>query len=198
MSRSVARAALPGREPQSPPPTAKTRPAPRVVTLQTSDYADAWPHKPDAGGAPVGLRLVGEETIENAERQALETVARVFADADMPPDLLEIRGGVMLEQYNNELMVNVLAHALCKADDAKSHFFPKAPQAVIPQAFHPGTIQMLWREYDALRMVLSPMVRLATDEELAAIMPDPAMATNRLRRLVALVHEELDVILAEE
>ena len=91
------------------------RPAPRVVTLEPYAFADTWGARP-AEPTKVGLRLPSEKVIESAMQLAARDVNRDFREALVEGES-EVVNESMVEAYNSQIMVNILAHALCAPED---------------------------------------------------------------------------------
>lgn len=168
----------------------KRRPAPIRVPLAPEAFADTYtmrPHEP----VRVGLRLPSEKTVEAAVLLASKDVTASFAEA-LSSGRYELVSDAMIEMYNSQVMVNVLAHALCDPDDVTRPYFESAPNDMVQIALRPETIAMLWSELGTLRSSLNPTLRLATDEEVLAVGVEPARAGTKFRRLLALLHEEIE------
>lgn len=173
-----------------PPPR---RPAPHVVTLEPHHWADTCPRRP-ATQTKIGLRLPSEKAIQDARALAAKDIARDFAEANGRGDADEVVHDAMLEAYNAQIMINILAHALCDAEDATRQYFERLYYDMVAASFRPDTIKMLWDELGLLRAALNPSQRLATDEECAAVGVEPARAHHRFRRLLALMHAEIETM----
>lgn len=171
------------------------RPAPRVVTLEPYAFADTWGARP-AEPTKVGLRLPSEKVIESAMQLAARDVNRDFREALVEGES-EVVNESMVEAYNSQIMVNILAHALCAPEDVSRSFFQTlAVNDMVMVALRPETILLLWNELGALRAELNPTLRLATDDEVMAVGVEPARASNKFRRLLALMHEEMETMTA--
>src|SRR5579871_1402375 len=131
--------------------SAQARAPLRAVTLPPSAFADTWKGKPREP-VRVGLRLVGEDVVEDAQALALEEARDGSGE---PGDTAEERT-IWLDAFNSAVMRHVLAHALCAPDDVSRAYFATAPNDAIRVALRPATLRRLWEEYEALQVETSP------------------------------------------
>lgn len=167
----------------------------KVRVLPPSAFADTWKSKPQHPSR-IGIRLVGEDVVATAVSMAQET-----ANEYHPHPADTVASELWLESYNAALMINVLAHALCDADDASEPHFKHAPNDTIRIALRDVTIRSLWEDFELLSKQTSPLTPEATDDEIVAlgellsldgILVDmPAHEVRRVRRLVSVLRSEL-------
>lgn len=165
-------------------------PAPRVVTLPTSAFADDWDRKPREP-MQIGLRLVSEGDIERARAAALQKAL------EMVPEPCDER----IEQFNDAIMRGVIARATCMPEDAREPFF-EMPEDDVQNALTDDGVRLLWHEFDVLKVESCGYLAEATEDELvdlAAMLGDrdawealPVAKFKRLRRLALHMLEELD------
>lgn len=136
------------------------RKAPRTVTLPPSAFADSWRRKPQEP-IKVGLRLVSEQALEQAERMAAQAAWDIHARVEDH----DLRVGV----FNDHVVTNTLAQACVLAEDVTKHFFAPGPEDLIRQALTPGGIRRLWAEYERAVIEDCPTGEEPDAEELRAL-----------------------------
>jgi hypothetical protein len=137
-----------------------SRKAPAVVELHPNAFADDYDMKPTAP-TKVGVRLVGEGTLETARSWAAKKASRRHPAMTSADD-------VWCEAFNQALMQWVVARATCNPDDVTQPFWPCA-EDVVPLALSSSGLQRLWEEHEMLLLTssaLSPEVDLNTCEAL--------------------------------
>lgn len=161
-----------------------------VRQIEPASFADTWSPRPKDAIA-VGLRLLSAEDEQIARTQAAKRMA------DMAPGTTT---DDQIETYNEELIVNAVALALCDPNDvAARHPLLEFPEDQARQAFTPAALRMLFDEIERLQVTHSPVYAQASDEDLARLpgllsrlVSLPAPAASRCRRLLRFVIDELD------
>lgn len=135
------------------------RPALKVVTLPPSAFADTWDKRPK-GEVKVGLRLVSDETLDNARASAAAAAWEVHGDT-APLG--------RIEAYNETLVRTILAHACVKDDDVRAPFFGAIAESLVAVALTDAGVLALWEGYERLKVETSPLSPEATDSELQVL-----------------------------
>lgn len=153
-----------GKRPGAP----EKRPAPAVVEMPASAWADTWAGKP-AVAVKVGLRLIADGDIEDAR----ETAARAAWRRHPEPRDEDAR----VESYNDALIRWVVGRAACRPDDVSRAFWPM-PEDEIPAQLTTAGVRLLYDRYEALKLETSPLGEEAGAEDLGrlgAILADPSL-----------------------
>lgn len=161
-----------------------------MVTLPPSAFSETWKGRPSEP-VRVGLRLVGEDVNDKARANAMSSAER-FYPAPSARD-----SQAYLDHYNGQLMRGILAEAVCQPGDVTTSWFRAHAADQVHIAFHERGISRLWQGYAELLEQLSPFLRKANAEDLAALAVQLASpgAVTRLHvgdlRILARILDEL-------
>lgn len=133
---------------------ASTRQASRIVTMEPAMFAETWGSRP-VDAVQIGLRLVSEGDVERARATAVQ---RAIQDIAEP-------GPERNDAYNDVVIREVLARAVCQPEDARAPFFD-LPSEAMQSAFTVDAVKLLWHEYDLLRIESCTYLREADDDDL--------------------------------
>lgn len=160
--------------PEVAPGVAGLLPAPLVVTLPPSAFADTWSGRPSEP-ARIGLRLVSELSNDKARANATSSADRFYPLASRD-------SGNYVDHFNGQLMRGVLAEAVCRPEDVTTSWFKAHAVDQIHIAFHERGIARLWQGYAELLERLSVLLRKATADDLRDLSSRLA-ATDAMARL---------------
>ncbi|NUO48727.1 MAG: hypothetical protein HOV80_07715 [Polyangiaceae bacterium] len=178
---------LSGRGAPQPVPVSDAAPdkrPPEVFFAPLSTFDDEWANKPTEP-VQMGMRLVGEKTLANAQIMA----ARAAREGHRDPEDAQQRSDL----FNSEMMTNVLARALTHPNDRTRLYFETTPEELCRVALSSTGVKALWARYERLALVSSPLSPEATDEEVTALANAlvrgdlarrPSQLQRRLRRLL--------------
>lgn len=138
--------------------------APRIVKAQPDWFEEHWPHRPSTEVA-IGLRLLSVQEGADARLEAEREVTGVY---DGHPEGTTPIGDVLIEQYNEVLLCEALARALCNPNNVLEPYFQMAT-VTIRQALTSEALRRLWDEYLILSVEKGIMKTGATDPELALL-----------------------------
>lgn len=139
----------------------RTKRAPLCIErIPPSAFADEWDARP-ADDIVVGLRLLSESDILNAQREAAKVAAASYAGEDGKPFDMDS----LTDDFNDRLVCEAVARAMCDPNDvdAPHPLFPAA-QDMLPYALTPPAIRFLWDRLHAATVSGSPVVLPAEDE----------------------------------
>ncbi len=134
--------------------------AQRVVTLALSAWVPTYRDKPE-GDAQVGLRIPSQAELESARAEAAAKAWRLHPNAEDADDRLDARNGV--------LMALVVARGTCQPDDLHAPYFAAMADDLVPCAWTPGTIEMLFERIDLLLIEESPIAPALDDDGVAVL-----------------------------
>jgi hypothetical protein len=169
--------------------TADAAPAPEIVTLPPSAFSAEWANRPKEP-ARVGLRLVGEAAVDQARAEATADVDRMYA-----PHLRDTDEAI--HHWNGVFMRGVLGGAMCQPHDVTRSWFKAMAADMVGVALNERGVQRLWQAYGELREKLSPLLPLASPEDLSDLSKRLAMpdAIGRLhegdRRILRRILDDL-------
>lgn len=160
-SQAMREALTAARDTAGPAPTSANgaTPAPQVVTLPPSAFAETWKGRPKEP-VRIGLRLVSESDSEKARANATASADRYFAQTSRDSD-------EYAQHWNGVVMRQVLAQAMCRAEDVAQPWFRQMAEDMVGVALNERGVVRLWQGYSELREKLSPLLRVANDEEVA-------------------------------
>lgn len=167
--------------------TEKTRAPHTTLVIPPSVFADEWPDKP-LEDACVGLRLLSEQDVVAARGEAAK-LAVTIDDED-----------ARIETYNDALMRNVVARAMCDPNDIHEAWFRMDEVAMV--ALTPEGTRHVFDAYERMRIERSPVQAEAADDAIATLhelalsalpLMTPARAT-RVRRLLAFCIDEMSEV----
>jgi hypothetical protein len=166
------------------------RPAPKVIELPPSAFADDWDNRPSEP-MRVGLRLIAEGDIERARASALVRAQETIAEG----------GQDRVDAFNDAIMRLVIARATCMPDDVREPFF-NLPEEDVQAALTTDAVKLLWHEYDVLKVESCTYLPEADEDDLVdlsvALLDQDAWGaltvekSKRLRRIARHMLEELD------
>lgn len=165
------------------------RAAPLVVTLPPSAFSQNWPKRPQEP-VRIGLRLVSESVADKARASAATS-----ADRHYPAESRDSQA--YADHYNGVLIRAMLAEAMCQAHDASAPWFATMAADMVGVALGDKGALRLWQGYSELRELLSPLLRLATEDDLADLSTRLASADaigqlhDGDRRLLARILDDL-------
>ena len=163
------------------------RPAPRVVVLEPSAFADTY------GGKPAESVAVGLRTISDSEEQE----ARRFGDEAAEALQLDRQASqlAVIDERNDATMAALVGAALCSPNDVtRDPEVLELPRAMVRVALTSRAVRHLYEELELLAADVSPASREATDDELldlSDLLTEPTGLTRRARRLLAAALDEL-------
>jgi hypothetical protein len=137
--------------------SAKTRPAPRTITLDPNDFADEY------GGRPVapvvfGLRVPSEADVQAARNEATKTCVQ-FEDKE-----------TSTATFNDTLMAVLVARGICSVHDVtKPHPFLELADDMVPLALKSRTITRIYDSLERLHVEQSPLYPEADADDLVAL-----------------------------
>jgi hypothetical protein len=170
----------------------------RIVTLSPICFEANWPGRP-AVDVAIGLRLLSIAEISECRMEAEREAAGVY---DEHPDGTHVMGDVIVEQYNEILLCEVMARATCNPNDITKPYFEKAVQTV-RVALTSEALRKLWDEYTKLSKGSGVVMTPATDAELrlfgrAMLRPKfRESLDDEGRKLVAYLLEKLEAAIPE-
>lgn len=133
--------------------------APIVVTLPPSAFAQSWAGKPNEP-VRIGLRLCSESTHDKARANATVSADRFYPEASRNSESY-------VEHWNGQIVRGVMAEAVCQPHDVTRSWFKAMAADLVGVAFTEKGILRLWQGYAELTERLSPLLRLATPEDLS-------------------------------
>jgi hypothetical protein len=146
----------------APQPNATgNQPAPIVVTLPPSAFQATWPKRPSEPVA-IGLRLVSDSVNDLARAEATASADKFYQPISRDSDQY-------IEHWNGIAMRGILAEAVCQPHDVSASWFRTMAAEQVGVAFTDRGILRLWHGYDELRERLSPLLRVATAENIAEL-----------------------------
>jgi hypothetical protein len=138
---------------------AVVRPAPRIVELDGTAFADTWGGRPKIGKTiRVGLRLTSAADLQDIRKEASRRATRTF-----PED--EAR---RIEAFHDNFVRETLGRALCQPEDASLPFWDVQMDAVFI-APTPAGVRQLCEEYEILKASTDPLGEEVDDEKLHAL-----------------------------
>jgi len=161
-----------------------------TVLLPPSAFAETWARRPKSPTL-VGIRLLSEAQVEFAQVDARQKAW----EAHPEPTDVEFR----LDVFNDWNITNILARAMCRAEDVNVCFFAPGPEDLIREGLSPGGIRRLWDEFTRVSVIEGPLRPEADDEALAVAWPELQAtiaaaspgAQSHARRLLWAALEEL-------
>lgn len=165
------------------------RPAPKVVELPTSAWADTFAKKP-ASVTRVGVRRIADGDMRDAREQA----AKAAWKAHPQPLDEELR----VAAFNDELVLWIVARATCKPDDVLAPFWPM-PQDEIPAQLTTQGQRRLYDAFEDLKLEDSPLepeANVGDIERLAGLLSagGSAVATSATPRTKRLLRHCLTLV----
>ncbi len=124
--------------------------------LEPSAFADTWARKPGSAVA-VGLRRLSEWDLISARAEAVKGVHEMHEDGKASDE-------DKVELFNDLLISEAVAVALCDPNDAAKPYFP-APQDDTRAALTSETIRGLWDDLCAMHRQSSMVETMLTDDE---------------------------------
>lgn len=132
----------------------------RVVVVPPSAFADDHADKPKEP-VKVGLRLVSEQVFNHCRTAAAQDAWRSH-----PEDGDEDN---RVDRFNQRLVGLIVAHAAVEPENAAAPYFGPMAEDKIFLAMTSQGIRLLYDEYEAFAISVSPTAPEATDEELDTI-----------------------------
>ena len=139
------------------------RPAPKVVRVPAEAFADTWSGRPKPGET----RAMGLRIISAADVQAVREAASKTAWSHHPR---EADVDARIEHYNDALMREVLAIALCKPEDASLPYWDKVASTAVFVALTEAGVRLLWQAYEELKVSADPTGEQATEDDVKALL----------------------------
>jgi hypothetical protein len=176
---------------------------PVVEIVRPEVFVATWEDRPRAEVA-IGLRHVAFEDIRTARAQAGEKASQAHPKAT-PGDAL--RFPLWLEAFNDELMLWIVARAMCDANDVRKVWepFASAPEDMAKEYMTPGGVRFLYDRWDRMRTATDPVARELEDEEIETLPAKLARLGEltrasrlRVRRFLAFAVDEIDALPAKE
>jgi hypothetical protein len=155
-----------------------------TLVIPPSVFAEDWQDRP-SDDTCVGLRLLSEQDVVFARGEAAKLAVTIEDEESR------------YETYNDALMRNVVARAMCDPNDVRETYFRMDDVAMV--ALTPEGTRHLFDAYESMRIARSPVQAEATDEDIAGLaelaatalpLMTPARA-SRVRRLLSFVVQEM-------
>lgn len=135
----------------------------RMLMVPVSAFADDWRERPTAPVA-VGLRLLSEKDCELAMSLAASATIEFFKGAD------QVNRAAVDDVYRSRMMAFAVARAVCDPNDVmQGHPLFPALEDQISEFFAPTGIAFIYEALDTMTVELSPLVPVATDEDLVLL-----------------------------
>lgn len=135
------------------------RPAPRVVELPPTAFADTWSGRPRLGKAfKAGLRLVSAADYQDIRVAAAKRTAKTFPAASEE----------QTAAFHDAFVREVLGRALCQPEDAALPLWEVQQDAVF-FSLTPGGVRLLLEHYEALAASTDPTAPEPAAGELRAL-----------------------------
>lgn len=131
-----------------------------IVTLPPSAFEANWKDRPHADVA-VGLRLLSVREIMECRVEAEREATGVY---DEHPAGAQPMQEVIVEQYNEILLCEMLARALCDPNNVLQPYFQQAV-VTIRSALTSEALQRLWDEYVKMSVTSGILMAEASDDE---------------------------------
>lgn len=164
----------------------------RHVIIRSNAFADDWAEKPDDGGEiALGLRKISDADSTTARAEAAKFAMEMHDDQEG-----------QVEAFNDALMRWLVVRGTCDANDntINAPLFDGSEENVRNALTSKG-IRFVWDEIERFHQETSPLVPVATDEdllELAELMKQPKLlefttvgSALRIRKLLGFCLTEL-------
>ncbi len=132
----------------------------RILTLDPSAFAVGWSGRPKAP-TRVGLRLLAATE---------ELAAREWADKQAEKSEAQ-RPELMVQAYNEALMVGLVSRSLCAPEDARktTQVFPIPDESIVGNALTSAALKWLFEELERAAIAAGPAHAELDDEGIARL-----------------------------